>query len=821
MTTTATTTTAAAATSQDKVVAFHGAAYKALQETFPPRLTPDTWTVTAEPRDQAVSRLRELSAGSSKHTRYIRVRGADLLMRWLETFPGESWQQRWQSSTADDHPRSWSELPASWHAERGVGTAHFLSSGTLHLICGDVIRPSVSWLLHLHSPNFRSRMELTRDPEGYADLVAAAGPTWSSQLGRLARLQIAVLLAAKGGRIRDITVGDCLELRATEARVYRFGGTGRSLFYRWLKDLGTFPPDAPHTLRDVTRHSGQVSVADLVDRYQLQCTPVRDLLVDYLVERQPALDFSSLEDLSRILARHFWKNLEDLRPGIDSLRLSAETAAAWKERVRTKVDRKRQPDGSYTTSLRLNYIDLLTAVRAFYLDIAQWAVEEPSRWGPWAAPCPIKANEVSHRKRESRRKARMDQRTRERLPVLPALVRTAAGELKEAQARLEAVRAADLGTTFTVLGETFTKARGNRWSDPRQMTIAFDADGKRRRLGDAELRAFWAWASVEFLRLTGVRIEEMLEVSHHSIIQYKLPTTGEIVPLLQIAPSKTNEERLLLVSPELADVLSTIVSRARDESGKIPLVASYDHGERVWNPPMPLLFQWRTGQQNRVVSMSTIRKALDETLEAAGLTDNTGQPLRYQPHDFRRIFVTDAIMSGLPPHIAQIIVGHKNISTTMGYKAVYPTEAIEAHHAFIARRRTLRPSEEYRIPTPEEWDSFLGHFERRKLSVGTCGRAFGTDCIHEHACVRCPMLRPDPTQRPRLVEIRDNLIARVTEAEQEGWLGEVEGLRVSLAGAEEKLNQLDTEEQRRSTVVHLGMPTFGQIATRTSEVAAP
>ncbi len=58
--------------------------------------------------------------------------------------------------------------------------------------------------------------------------------------------------------------------------------------------------------------------------------------------------------------------------------------------------------------------------------------------------------------------------------------------------------------------------------------------------------------------------------------------------------------------------------------------------------------------------------------------------------------------------------------------AVYPTEAIEAHHAFIARRRTLRPNEEYRIPPPEEWDSFLGYFERRKLSVGTCGRAFGT-----------------------------------------------------------------------------------------------
>ncbi len=33
------------------------------------------------------------------------------------------------------------------------------------------------------------------------------------------------------------------------------------------------------------------------------------------------------------------------------------------------------------------------------------------------------------------------------------------------------------------------------------------------------------------------------------------------------------------------------------------------------------------------------------------------------------------------------------------------------------------------------------------MSVGTCGRAFGTPCVHEHACVRCALLRPDPAQR--------------------------------------------------------------------------
>jgi hypothetical protein len=105
---------------------------------------------------------------------------------------------------------------------------------------------------------------------------------------------------------------------------------------------------------------------------------------------------------------------------------------------------------------------------------------------------------------------------------------------------------------------------------------------------------------------------------------------------------------------------------------------------------------------------------------------------------------------------------------------VYPEEAINGHRAFIARRRGLRPSEEYRTLTDQEWQEFLGHFEHRKVALGTCGRSYATPCIHEHSCLRCPLLRPDPAQRPRLLEVGDNLITRIEEARREGWLGEIE-----------------------------------------------
>jgi hypothetical protein len=82
----------------------------------------------------------------------------------------------------------------------------------------------------------------------------------------------------------------------------------------------------------------------------------------------------------------------------------------------------------------------------------------------------------------------------------------------------------------------------------------------------------------------------------HDVFRYSFAEVAEIVgrtpivPLLQIIPSKTDEERLLVVSPELADVLSTIIRRIREPDGTVPSVPVYDRYECVWRPPSPVLF---------------------------------------------------------------------------------------------------------------------------------------------------------------------------------------------------------------------------------------
>jgi integrase len=797
------------------------AARESMRARFPARPVPASWPATVQPRDTVWERLmRPPFVLDDVKGQQRRVRGLVLLLDWLAAQPGQTWQERWLASGADRAGAGWRQLPAAWLRNRGLhgeGRQAELSAALTVAICADLVRPSPGWLVSADARGngaLARGLARTRDGAGLGRLreLCDHDPGVSAAAGRQAVHRTALIVAAKGGTVGSVTAGDVLELLDAEAGI-RTGSSGNTtVFYRLLHQMGIFGDQAPARLREF-RTPGQLTPEELIDRYALQCRPVRDLLVGYLRERQAALDYASLKNLSHFLGRCFWQDLETHHPGIASLDLPAEVAAAWKQRLRTRPQAVTAGTGEKTEIYvpRVNYRQCLIPVRAFYLDLAQWAAGDPARWASWAVPCPVSGEEISQRKFQRHRKARMDARTRERLPVLPVLVRTTGERRTAAEALLAAARQAQPGETFTAAGQTLTRSVLTKSALTKRAPARIWADdpgtGKRRDLGLEEDHAFWAWAAVEVLRLTGCRAEELSEITHHSLVQYRLPTTGELVPLLQIAPSKTDQERLLLVSPELADVLSAIIRRLRGPAGTVPLVPLYDRHECMWLAPSPLLFQRSYRAENRAISDNTIRKVLSAALAHTGLIDPAdGLPLHYTPHDFRRIFITDAILGGLPPHIAQVIAGHRDINVTMGYKAIYPEEAIQAHLAFLARRRALRPSEEYRVPTDQEWQEFLGHFELRKVATGTCGRAFSTPCIHEHACLKCPMHWPDPAQRPRIAEIRANLIARIAEAEREGWPGEVEGLRFSLAGADDKLAQIDRRSQ--PPAVTLGMPGF-------------
>lgn len=771
-----------------------------------PRPCEEGWWQTRQSREDLTGRLLGLftGPGAGLARGKTRRRGLTKLLDWLQLQPGGTWQERWLASGADAAGSGWTELPLKGRVPVRPHHRDELFAGLVLLVAGQVIRPAYRWLLSQRMTVMLAEARAALDPGAFRGLEtqAARATAWASSD---ALNKITWMVIRKGGLVGDITVGDCLELTAALEEHHFRGSAGRPLFYALLKDTGVLPAAAPTRLRAL-RIEGRRSIAQIVDGYGIECRPVRDLLVEYFSERAPELDHTSLRSIARNLCRLFWRDLEIHHPGIESLQLTPQVAQAWKERLAYIRDADGQP-----VRPRINYRSELVFVRAFYEDIARWAADDPARWAPWVAPSPVRAAECTQKKFKSRVKSRMDQRTRTQLPLLPALLRAVGQQRKGAEDRIAAARGTPAGDVFTAAGQDLRRRSPGQAG---RVNVTEVATGKRRNLTHEEEAAFWSWATVEVLRHTGIRIEEMLELTHHSFIAYTLPTTGEVVPMLQVAPSKTDAERLLLVSPELAEVLTAIIFRVRAGKAALPLVCAYDVFEQTWSPPMPFLFQRRYGNEDRPIGRSYIRECMVATSQAAQITA-AGETLEWRPHDFRRIFVTDALRSGLPPHIAAKICGHALLDTTMGYAAIYPEDVIAHHRAFIARRRTERPSEEYRDLTATEWDEFLAHFELRKVALGTCGRDFGTPCAHENACVRCPLLRVDPAQMPRLEEIYANLGGRLQEARDQGWLGEVAAIETTLAAARQKLEAMRSVSAKPA-VTHLGMPDVRPAAGRSS-----
>ena len=164
-----------------------------LRNQFPPRPVLEWWPDTAAPAEQVQQRLTSgpfLAAAGA--TRAGRRRGVAKLLRWLSTFPGSTWQTRWRASGAEERPGAgWIDLPIQWlaaHGEVASYDATDLTSGLLLLICGDVIRPGLPWMLTRAHRYLASVMAQVRDPDGFARLQKLAdrhlGIRFGSERGR-------------------------------------------------------------------------------------------------------------------------------------------------------------------------------------------------------------------------------------------------------------------------------------------------------------------------------------------------------------------------------------------------------------------------------------------------------------------------------------------------------------------------------------------------------------------------------------------------------------------------------------------------------------
>lgn len=735
-------------------------------------------------RDEIVDRAAALNDADG-----VSVRGVGVILDALSVFEGETWQARWENAGCLDGGVDWKQrLGSPWkgiHVKRSADESGY---GIADLIAMDVIRPSYTWLRKA-LPRFH-RIRRNRHPEFFARMVehgtahAVTPPNFGNSLVVMTKV-----LARTGIPVEQLLPEHLLE--------YRDFQTGRGqkpdgLTYTWsmLKDLGVFEASTPGLLQAVAVE--RPSVEQMVNAYEIRSGPVREMLIRYLSSRAASLDYSTLRWLVYELAKNFWIDIEAHNPDAHSLHFGFEEGRSWLNRLL---------QGPLASKHRT-----LFAVRALHLDVASWATDD-AYWAQWAAPSFLTREDTKGAtKHKLRTQARIHQRIRDLGPLLPRLLSSTATEMKAAQALLAAGTAATPGEEFRHQGVSYRRQVMSHMSSrsPRgagRIWISGGSFERRVDLTQLEENCFWSWALVHTLNETGVRIEELVEITTLALSIYKLPESGEALPLLQIVPSKTDRERVLLVSPELAHVFALVKRRISHADGQIPPTVRYDGAERVYSAPLPHLFQIQSGSERRAMSPGWVRIAIRNAVARAGLKDGTGAEYKFTPHDFRRLFATSALASGLPIHILAKLMGHQNIVTTQGYAAVHDEETFRHFRSFVDRRRALRPREDYLEPSAAEIQEFHDHFKKRKVELGSCGRAYGTPCIHEHACIRCPMLRPDPLQRPRLEELIEALMNRKIEAEERGWLGELEGIEISLNAARDKLVQMSTQ-------VSLGLPAF-------------
>jgi hypothetical protein len=713
-------------------------------------------------------------------------RGMNYMLDWLETFPGDTWQDRWLLSGSDQLGTRWGPEGLSQNVRATM------TLGLRMLIVFRVIRPSYEWLFGSRSLGVYADFRRFNQADTFAEIERGILPRDSYQEYAAEALNLLTRMVIVTGKdLRALTLRD-FDDYATARWASGRNADALALAYELLHGVGGLAGLAS-TLRQA-RSRGQLSVAELVDKYPIVNREIRDVLVHYLVERSAVIDYGSLVNQVQALADVFWGDLERHHPGIASLQLPDAVAEGWKRRIR------KLPDGRP----RRNAHSVLLAVRSLYLDLRQWSLEDPARWAQWAVPCPIREADVAGYWKETRRRqARMQERTRTLIPLLPRLLAAAETELAFAERLLAAVRGARPSDEFTVDGRRFRRAgrETSSWRPSALFVVPFDEHGEPGTRFDAERReenAFWTWAVVEVLRRTGARIEELLELTHLSLRQYQAPT-GEMVPLLQISPSKTDRERVIPADPELVAVFARIIRRIKHGDGKVPLISRYDTYERTFGPPLPHLFQHALRHRPEVLSPGRVRELLARLAERASIVDVDGSPLVFTPHDFRRVFSTETVNGGLPIHIAAKVLGHLDLNTTQGYVAVYPEEVIKHYRLFVDQRRARRPSDEYREPTDREWEEFRDHFSLRQVALGRCDRPYGTPCQHEHACVRCPMLRISLSQVPRLLEIEANTHERLDEARRMRWLGEVAALEESLRHIANKKQQAERLRERAAT----------------------
>ena len=242
---------------------------------------------------------------------------ARAILEFLATYPGTGWQQRWVTSGADKGIQ-WLESLEGIDTPDGKTLRRDLMEALPRLLLCRIFFPSYEFLTSYRALTLYSTMRQMFRPDLFAviesRLDAAVGSTVTS---RQALVVISKIVLHTGRDVNKLTADDLLTYRAW---FYRQGrkdeAPGSNLAWTVLHGIADLGEHS--TMRDALR-LGQRPTHELVDAYHIRSPNVREVLIKYLDERRPALDYTSFQSLVSILAGVFWSDIERHHPDLDTL----------------------------------------------------------------------------------------------------------------------------------------------------------------------------------------------------------------------------------------------------------------------------------------------------------------------------------------------------------------------------------------------------------------------------------------------------------------------------------------------------------------------
>lgn len=623
------------------------------------------------------------------------------------------------------------------------------------LVMGRFVRPSWAMAATVRIEKWAQVLP-AEDPLRHARerLIAACEQiSWASPKGRLRAVRTALRLMV----VCDYD--NLVELTDEDLRIPAKGANGTDVLDAALCLLGVFDR-SPR--RGTTRHMARPprSIPELV-RARIP-EPFQAVTIAYMsaYSQRISANYSTVRTKIRSLA-YFWDYLTEEHPEVsecrDVLPHHARGFVRWALATARGVQRSTATKG---TADRTTTYDWLVDVRSFFTDVCAWGTEPGSELaGYMPSALPLTTHDLNN------------------------------GGFAAARARTTARMTA----TVMDLSREIPNIRAfalRRWHEAVQQLGAAPRDPKAVR---AERDRFWDWALLELLLTSGLRVEEVCELTTLDVLKRHLPD-GRVYYMLHIKPSKYDRARVIPIGDGLGRVIAEIVAHVKAfyRSDAVPPCDRRDEAAKVPLPTAPYLLQG-AGHPS-AMSIQTVRQRLQALSVKAGARHADGTPLRLSPHDCRRAFATEHLNNNTPVHVIAALLGHAGVDTVMVYAKLYPDTVVDGYRTSMrALYSDIYDADALRAPTYEEWAAFSSSCSLRDMGTHLCALPTGEHCSRGLVCLGCTHAQPKRSAAPvfrRMIASHTRALAKARETgEPAGQLAarelEIERLRSALQRAQE------------------------------------